>query len=151
MGPTVPDLIIRPLAVEDRAAWGELWKGYLEFYETTRPDQIFDLTFARNLDPGRPQQQCLVAEQSGTLVGLVHFIYHAHNWSQEDVCYLQDLYADPSMRGAGIGRALIEAVYDSADKAGCPSVYWMTQEFNYHGRMLYDRIGTKTPFIKYSR
>ncbi len=55
------------------------------------------------------------------------------------------------MRGQGIGRALIEAVYAAADAAGKPSVYWMTQEFNYPGRMLYDRVGVKTPFIKYSR
>ncbi len=55
------------------------------------------------------------------------------------------------MRGKGIGRALIEAVYAAADKAGCPKVYWLTQDFNTAGRQLYDRIGTLTPFIKYSR
>jgi len=151
MARMMPDVTIRPLAADDRAAWGALWQGYLEFYGAARAPAIFDLTFARNLDPTRPQQQCLVAQKDGALVGLVHFIYHAHNWSDEDVCYLQDLYADPAARGLGIGRALIEAVYLAADTAGCPNVYWLTQEFNYTGRMLYDRVGTKTPFIKYSR
>ena len=59
--------------------------------------------------------------------------------------------ADPSVRGQGVGRALIEAVYAAADAAGCPSVYWMTQEFNAEARKLYDRIATLTPFIKYQR
>jgi hypothetical protein len=53
--------------------------------------------------------------------------------------------------GAGVGRALIEAVYAEADRDGCPNVYWMTQEFNETARRLYDRIATLTPFVKYSR
>ena len=84
-------------------------------------------------------------------MGLVHFIYHPHNWRLEKVCYLQDLYTDPSVRGQGVGRKLIEAVYASADTAGHPSVYWLTQEFNTTARRLYDRIGHVTPFIKYQR
>ena len=67
------------------------------------------------------------------------------------LCYLQDLYVDPSFRGRHLGRALIEAVYAKADEAGCPSVYWLTQEFNHRARTLYDRVGTVTPFIKYVR
>ena len=63
----------------------------------------------------------------------------------------RDLYADPSVRGTGIGRKLIEAVYAAADADGCPSVYWMTQDFNAEARKLYDRIATLTPFIKYNR
>jgi GNAT superfamily N-acetyltransferase len=55
------------------------------------------------------------------------------------------------MRGRGVGAALIEAVYAAADAAGCPSVYWLTQEFNSAARQLYDRIGTLTPFIRYNR
>ena len=84
-------------------------------------------------------------------VGIVHYIYHAHNWRAEDVCYLQDLFAEEHVRGQGIGRALIEAVYAAADANGTPSVYWMTQHFNTNARLLYDRVGSLTPFLKYSR
>ncbi|NNF92000.1 MAG: GNAT family N-acetyltransferase, partial [Boseongicola sp.] len=84
-------------------------------------------------------------------VGLAHYLFHRHGWSVADVCYLQDLYADPEVRGQGIGRALIEDVYAKADAAGAPSVYWLTQDFNTQARRLYDRIGEVTPFIKYKR
>jgi GNAT superfamily N-acetyltransferase len=67
------------------------------------------------------------------------------------VCYLQDLYADPAVRGTGIGRKLIEAVYAAADAAGAPAVYWLTQDDNATGRRLYDRVGQLTNFIKYQR
>ena len=45
--------------------------------------------------------------------------------------------------------ALIEAVYEKATAAGASEVYWMTQEFNSIARVLYDRVGERTPFIKY--
>ena len=49
------------------------------------------------------------------------------------------------------GRALIEAVYAAGDAAGCPMVYWHTQDFNATARQLYDRVANLTPFIKYQR
>jgi GNAT superfamily N-acetyltransferase len=144
-------LTIRPLRPEDETAWRDLWGQYLAFYETALPDAVYGTTFARLLDPAHPRQNALVAERDGVVVGLVHYIYHPHNWRIEDVCYLQDLYVSQAARGTGAGRALIEAVYAAADAHGTPSVYWMTQEFNATARQLYDRIATLTPFIKYQR
>ncbi len=142
---------IRPLAQTDKADWRRLWTAYLEFYKSSVTDEVYDTTFARLLSEAHPTQNGLLAVESGNPIGLVHFIYHPHNWRVEDVCYLQDLYADPNMRGKGVGRKLIEAVYAAADARGCPSVYWLTQDFNAEARKLYDRIGSLTPFIKYSR
>ncbi|MGB0799565.1 MAG: GNAT family N-acetyltransferase [Planktomarina sp.] len=144
-------LVIRPLEAADLSEWTRLWTAYLEFYESSVDGAVYDLTFQRNLHRKHKSQNCQVAELDGKLVGLVHYIYHAHNWRAEDVCYLQDLYADPAVRGQGVGRALIEAVYKAADENGTPSVYWMTQDFNADARKLYDRIATLTPFIKYQR
>ena len=144
-------VIVRPIEATDEAEWRRLWKAYLDFYETSVPEEVYQTTFRRLLDPDRPQQMGLLAVKDGKPVGLVHYIYHAHNWRIEDICYLQDLYADPEVRGTGIGRKLIQAVYDIADRDGCPAVYWTTQDFNHEARKLYDRIGHLTPFIKYSR
>jgi len=142
---------IRPITAEDRPQWAALWGAYLEFYETPVSEAIYDSTFARLCSTEQPDQNALVAVQEGRLVGLVHYIYHRHNWRLEKVCYLQDLYADPSVRGTGVGRKLIEAVYAQADSDGCPAVYWLTQDFNAEARQLYDRVGVLTPFIKYAR
>ncbi|WP_135506531.1 GNAT family N-acetyltransferase [Roseovarius aestuariivivens] len=144
-------LRIRPIMASDKPRWAELWRAYLDFYETTLPDRIYDTTFARICSPVHEDQHGLLAIRDEVPVGLVHYIYHAHNWREEQVCYLQDLYAAPEARGTGVGRALIEAVYAAADADGRPSVYWMTQEFNQTARQLYDRIGQVTPFIKYQR
>lgn len=145
------ELTIRLLTPSDKAQWSHLWTAYLAYYETERSQEIHDLYFNRLLGDDPQDYTGLVAEQDGQLVGLVHFLSHRHGWSEENVIYLQDLYADPTVRGKGIGRALIEAVYDAADAAGTPTVYWLTQDFNETARKLYDRIGVKTPFIKYNR
>ncbi|MEL6619925.1 MAG: GNAT family N-acetyltransferase [Pseudomonadota bacterium] len=144
-------LEVRPLTLSDRPQWDELWAAYLAFYETSRPGHVFDATFARLIGDDPQDFNALVAERGGKLVGLTHYLFHRHCWRVENVCYLQDLYADPSVRGQGIGRRLIEAVYAAADAAGSPAVYWLTQDFNTQARKLYDRIGTLSPFIKYDR
>lgn len=142
---------IRGLRPEDRDAWQKLWTAYLEFYKSTVPDEVYDVTFARLLGDDPQDYTCLVAEVDGQLVGLTHYVFHRHNWRIENVVYLQDLYAVPEARGKGVGRALIEAVYEAADAAGCPSVYWTTQDDNHTAQQLYDRIASKTNFIKYQR
>ena len=148
------DLVIRPLQKGDEAAWRRLWTAYLEFYESSVAEEVYRSSFDRMLagNAGAPNEfRGLIALLDGKPVGLVHYLFHRHGWRIENVCYLQDLYADPEVRGKGIGRALIEAVYAAADAEGCPTVYWMTQDFNTTARKLYDRIGKLTPFIKYSR
>lgn len=142
---------VRPLRADDRDDWARMWEGYLAFYKTSRPPELYDLYFARLLGDDPQDFNGLVAERDGRLVGLTHYLFHRHGWRVENVCYLQDLWADPEVRGHGVGRALIEAVYAAADAAGAPAVYWLTQEDNHTARLLYDRIGRLSPFLKYDR
>jgi GNAT superfamily N-acetyltransferase len=146
-----PNVTVRPLAAKDEARWRVLWSGYLDFYKSSVPEAVYASTFARLLGDDAQDFHGMVAEQDGTIVGLVHYLFHRHCWRIENVCYLQDLYAEPAVRGTGIGHKLIEAVYQVADQAGAPAVYWLTQEDNAVGRQLYDRVGQKTDFIKYAR
>jgi GNAT superfamily N-acetyltransferase len=151
MSKTSQTVSVRPLTAADEANWRRLWADYLTFYETSAPEDVYQTTFARLLGDDPQDFTCLIAEVNGTPVGLTHYLFHRHAWKIENVCYLQDLYADPDVRGQGIGRALIEAVYAAADTAGTPSVYWLTQDFNTTARQLYDRVAVKTPFIRYQR
>jgi len=141
-------VIVRPLRVDERDAWQPLWKGYQQYYETNL-DDVTDSLWQRlmNDDPDGPV--CLVAEDDGELVGLVQYLYHGTTWSPKPRIYLHDLYTTPLSRGKGVGRKLIEAVYQEGEKRGCDQVYWLTQDFNEDGRRLYDKVSTLTPFIKY--
>lgn len=142
---------IRPLEPADKAAWRRLWTDYLTFYRTSVPDDVYETTWNRLFGEGEYEPNGLLALIDGHPVGLVHFIFHRTCWAVGNNCYLQDLYADPQVRGEGVGRALIEAVYARADEAGAANVYWLTQDFNETARRLYDRVAKLTPFIKYQR
>lgn len=144
-------LEIRPLQEGDEQDWRRLWHDYLAFYETVLPEEIYALTWKR-LNSDLPNEyKGLLALKEGRPVGLAHYLFHRSCWLENDACYLQDLYADPDVRGIGIGRALIEAVYDRARAEGSKEVYWMTQDFNATARRLYDQIADKTPFIIYQK
>ena len=142
---------IRPITAGDEPEWRILWRDYLTHYQTERPEPVYAATFARLLSPDPAEFRGLVAENQGRLVGLVHYLFLRSNWSEQCTCYLQDLYADPMVRGQGIGRALIEAVYAAADHANVAGVYWFTAHDNQTARQLYDRIAVKTPFVRYRR
>jgi GNAT superfamily N-acetyltransferase len=141
---------IRPLEADDRAQWSTLWSGYLRFYRQHLPAEVTDGTFARLIDARAPLHG-LVARRGEALVGFAHYQFHPTSWSLRDSCYLEDLYVDGAARGGGVGRALIRAVYEAADRAQAASVYWLTQEFNADGRALYDTLARRTSFIRYER
>ena len=147
-------LNIRSINESDYAQWLPLWDGYNAFYgrqgETALDPNITQTTWARFLNDHEPVN-AFVAEQNGQLVGLVHFIFHRSTTRLTDVCYLQDLYVSKELRGAGIGRKLIQAVYARALAAGSTRVYWQTQDSNTTGRALYDKVAKHLGFIVYSQ
>ena len=97
--------------------------------------------------PTRPSIVFILADD----MGYADLSCYGSTWSKTHYCYLEDLFVAPNLRAGGIGRALIEAVYREADARGCSRTYWMTQEFNYRARGLYDQMATKTPFVQYRR
>lgn len=142
---------VRPPSAADEAEWRRLWTAYLEFYKATVPESVYRTTWQRLHSGAEFEPRCLLAVVKTRPVGLVHFIQHRTCWSEKNNCYLQDLYVDPELRGTGLGRVLIEAVYREADSQGITNVYWMTHETNLVGQRLYDRIARKTGFIEYER
>ncbi|WP_319773212.1 GNAT family N-acetyltransferase [Breoghania sp.] len=144
-------ITIRPLAPEDHADWRRLWNAYLEFYETEKPEEVYETTWTRLMNADVDPKGFIALNDEGQAVGIVHYLFHVSAWLVGPTCYIQDLYVDGNVRGGGVGRKLMETVYKAADEAGAESVYWMTQHFNETARKLYDRIGTLTPFIKYAR
>ena len=143
---------IRALEARDREAWLRLFKGYIAFYEASVPADVIDTTWDRLLGTGEGLPSGLVAvDAEDRPVGLAHILMHRSTWSRTWYCYLEDLFVDPGVRGGGVGRALIAAVYAHADAAGCTRTYWMTQESNATARRLYDAVASKSPFVQYRR
>ena len=108
------------------------------------------MTWSRFFDAYEPVH-ALVAESEGRLIGLTHYLFHRSTTAIQPNCYLQDLFTNAEARGKGVGRALIEGVYEAARAAGSPRVYWQTHETNETAMALYDKVAEKSGFIVYRK
>jgi GNAT superfamily N-acetyltransferase len=147
-------VLIRAVERGDYPEWKVVWDGYNAFYGrkglTALPEAVTHMTWARFFDGYEPME-ALVAERSGQLLGLAHFLFHRTTISVESICYLQDLFTLESARGKGVGRALIEEVYRCAKRAGSTRVYWQTHESNATAMQLYDKVAEKSGFLVYRK
>ncbi len=147
-------LTIRPVRPDDYEPWRPLWDGYNAFYgrsgPTALPEAVTAQTWARFFDAYEPVH-ALVAEQDGRLVGLAHYLFHRTTTRIEPNCYLNDLFTDPDVRGAGVGRALIEGVFAAAGAAGVAGIYWLTHETNATAMRLYDKVAMRSGFVRYTK
>lgn len=137
---------IGKLTPADRADWEILFKGYNEFYERTLLPEMMERAW--NAFQEDTRMHALDARLDGKLVGITHFLVHA-NTTAPDVCYLQDLFTAPEVRGKGVARALIAQVTEWARERGCSRVYWSTHETNATARRLYDQVAINRGFILY--
>ncbi len=132
--------------------WNELWQKYLKFYKSSLPKSVTNATWARIMN----SEENIFSfgsywSNAGTreLVGFTNFLYHSSTWSEENYCYLEDLYVEEGFRGRGIGKLLITEVWNHSKKQGVKRLYWKTQENNQLARIMYDQVAKQTGFIEY--
>jgi GNAT superfamily N-acetyltransferase len=142
--------VIRQIKPSDRSQWDALWQGYLTFYEQElTPDQT-ELTWQRLIDADFDMHG-LVLELDGELVGLAHFSFTHSSWTVNRDLYLEDLFVSSSVRGQGLGKALILALDEVAREEGSRKVWWETHRDNQTARRLYDSVAELSDFVKYTR
>lgn len=145
-------VVIRPVEESDHDEWFRLWKLYLIFYKATLSDEIGEATFKRILDPNVKMWAALVINtETNKPIGLVNYFSHIQTWNTKDKILLNDLYVDENARIKGVGRKLIEYVYERADELGTPEVYWNTDFDNHRAQLLYTKVGVKTGKMSYKR
>ena len=141
-------LTIRTIEEKDKDQWLKLWAGYLEFYKSTISPEQTELTWKR-LIKNELKMFGFVAESEEGVIGFTHCLFRPSTWTEADYCYLEDLFVDPNIRGKGIGRALMNKVFELAKEKNSKRVYWTTQEFNKTARVLYDSITPVSEFVQY--
>ncbi len=142
----MPNITVAKLVAQDRPEWEELFGAYLDFYERTLEPAAYRRAWSAFQED--TVMHAFGARLEGRLVGITHFLVHAST-SAPDVCYLQDLFTAPEVRGQGVARALITAVVAWARRLGCSRVYWTTHETNATARRLYDDLALNRGFIRY--
>src|SRR3990172_7924294 len=141
-------MVIRDPTAEDEADWRRLWAGYNAFYESQVEEPVTAATWRRL----RLKSDGLfgrVAVYDGAIAGFTACVLHAGTWTQRPICYLEDLFVDPALRGKGIGEALIDDLIVRAHDLGWSRIYWHTRENNEVARRLYDKFAKADDFVRY--
>lgn len=141
---------IRPVRLDERNHWEMLLNEYAEFYKTTVPDGGHDAVWHWIFDDSNDFWCDLIVTDDNQPFGFTQYQLMHRSLGGSMVCYLSDLYIRPEKRGNSAGRALIDHVIAFAKKRDIGNVRWLTQEFNYPGRHLYDKYCEKSDFILYS-
>ena len=141
---------IEPVGSERRAEWDTLFDAYADFYKTSVSAAQKDAVWDWIHDPENSFWCDLAVDETGKAIGFTQYQLMHRSLSGEMACYLSDLFVFPGTRGAGIGRALIDHVIKTARTMGISNVRWLTQEYNYAGRRLYDTYQPRSDFILYS-
>ena len=136
----------------DRERWAELWRGYLDFYETQLPPEIYDHTWQRLIAAdgairGLGARLGSDTTPRSSASPIICSMPMPGQRARSAICRICS--STPAARRHGVGGKLIEAVAAIARERGCLRLYWTTKEDNATARSLYDRIARFNGFIRY--
>jgi len=124
--------------VEDAPEIAQLLHDFnVEYSEPTPGVEELTETIARLLD--EDEITALLAGDGPD--GLSLFRFRPGIWSAGDETYLQELYVVPTLRGQGIGRALLEKTIEVARERGSDGIDLNTGESDTAARSLYESMG----------
>ncbi len=88
-----------------------------------------------------PRFKALMAEWDGEVVGFALYFWSYSTWVGHHGIRLEDLYVTPTMRGRGIGKALLARLARIAVDEGCSRLEWDVLEWNTPAIAVYERVG----------
>jgi GNAT superfamily N-acetyltransferase len=142
---------VRPVGPADLDQWRDLYSAYREFYALAPDADVVDRVWTWIADDAHETNALVAVDADGTLGGLAHYRRFARPSSGTTGMWLDDLFTRPDLRGAGVGRALIDAVARIAADENLSVVRWITNENNATARRLYDSLATATKWVTYDR
>jgi ribosomal protein S18 acetylase RimI-like enzyme len=76
--------------------------------------------------------------------GVCQLRYRLSVWTGADDCWLEDLFVEDGVRGAGLGRALVNAALERAAARGCRRMELDVNESNTKAIAFYESLGFTT-------
>ncbi|MDB5324933.1 MAG: aminoalkylphosphonic acid N-acetyltransferase [Phycisphaerales bacterium] len=148
------DILFREAQLTDVPAIAALARAFAEYLRTLGDLIEFRLNaeaLERDGFGPNPAFRGIVAEAAGESAGesageVVGYLLHHDGYDTDAACRLlvvADLFVAASVRGRGIGAALMQQVRDIAAASGAKQVVWTVYRPNTQARRFYEGIGGK--------
>ncbi|VVD83553.1 GNAT family N-acetyltransferase [Pandoraea cepalis] len=101
-----------------------VYEKLLDIFEAT-PQSVHEALFGP-----APAAECLMAKWDGEAVGYALYFHNFSTFLGRRGLYLEDVYVQPSMRGKGVGQALMRQLAGIAVERGCGRFEWTVLDWN---------------------
>jgi GNAT superfamily N-acetyltransferase len=144
------ELRIAPIEMAEYEALLPLIGAYQRFYEVADIDEERNREFFRRFLAPSDAGLLLGARAGGALVGYACLYWTFSSLSATETALMNDLFVAESARGAGAGRALIEAAAAAGRQCGASQLEWATAPGNLTAQRLYDSTGAeRSEWVEY--
>ncbi|HZG64016.1 MAG TPA: GNAT family N-acetyltransferase [Rubrobacteraceae bacterium] len=89
----------------------------------------------------RPAAEVVIGNYGDEPAGFALFFHNFSTFLGRPGIYLEDLYVTPSLRGRGVGRAMLAYLAKLAKKRDCGRLEWSVLDWNAPAIKLYKSIG----------
>jgi len=87
--------------------------------------------------------EVILAYYQSSPVGFALFFHNFSTFVGKPGLYLEDLYVDPTVRGKGFGKKMLEYLAGIAKERGCGRFEWSVLDWNKPAIDFYKKIGAK--------
>lgn len=88
-----------------------------------------------------PKFRVLLAEWDGKPAGFAFYFFNYSTWLGRPGLFLEDLFVKPSLRGKGIGKALLAKLAKIAAAENCYGMKWEVLDWNQPAIDFYEKLG----------
>lgn len=98
---------------------------------------------AQQLFGPTPRAEVLIGEIDGAARGFALFFHNFSTFEGRPGLYLEDLFVEPEVRGAGLGRALLARLAQLAIERDCARLEWSVLDWNEPALAFYRALGAQ--------
>ncbi|MBB3356365.1 MULTISPECIES: GNAT family N-acetyltransferase [unclassified Novosphingobium] len=135
--------LVRPATRADLPLVAQLIRDLAAYEKLSHAVRFDEATLGEHLFGPRPMAEVLVAEQDGVGQGFALFFHNFSTFEGKPGIYLEDLYVRPEARGAGLGKALLQALARLAVARGCARLEWSVLDWNAPSIAFYRSLGAR--------